>query len=764
MWKEWQVTVALRRLRLVPWHAVGPDDRPLATGAWPLRAREHDRPALIDLCQEVGVLLPALAPMDALEAAVQQALERGLLVALEGDVEPPFAPRPKKKPTPPPPPKPEEPPTEVNPLLEPAQLVVVVTKRGKNPDTKAEEPYTRPARQPLTLKTDGAFDGTATFTWDKPDKVKIYSAAKDGTEVKVDGASNVWKHKAPPAWAAGTSLSAGVTVYVEAAAASGGMDDITAKLSLSGGSRPTGADRKSTITSVELTLDLCQSRIGGAAPQPMPPGEKAFRGRFLCARHPKRDIERAKLVVQQAKPAAFTGKLELAVSGPVKLYAAEKRPGGKPPPAEAEIAVPVVLENASLGTPKEYWVEGTAASGALRDAELKLGIQGGEAEGDLARISNVTVHFEASPRQKWGYDSLGDPEAAHHHISVKKNGDTVATCKVGGPITGGGAPKDVLFFVCEDGAVADVPKPAKLEPSFDLTIEGKDTDKGATFLRARINHAKGPICASLQVHVYKLKEVEVTVLKAYDSASADTALTHDTFDVEAAETAINKWYKPAVVQINLKDHSATGAAKDIRYDRNGNGTLDLEPAGTSPEEQAIKDAFNVAGQKVVIVKDLSWIYYLQTAGRVGDTKVKLKSAYSGYMKYIGVGETYNLGSGAGREAITVKSKTGTEVELESALTKAHPTTDGLLWPLSGLSGNPIWVAEQTKTLEKERQTIGHENGHSLLKWLDLDAVKNLMHFSSGRTDTQIRYKALPKKYEAGTEIQWDQVPREDPPP
>lgn len=134
------------------------------------------------------------------------------------------------------------------------------------------------------------------------------------------------------------------------------------------------------------------------------------------------------------------------------------------------------------------------------------------------------------------------------------------------------------------------------------------------------------------------------------------------------------------------------------------------------------------------------------------------------MQYVVGGDTYTLGAGTNAETIQVDSKAGSTLTLHAALTKDHPVTEGLIWPLSGLSGNPIFVAEQTKTEDKERQTIGHENGHSLMKWLDLVSPKNLMHFSISRTDTEIRYMEQPLKYAAGTENQWEKLSRTPPSP
>jgi hypothetical protein len=162
---------------------------------------------------------------------------------------------------------------------------------------------------------------------------------------------------------------------------------------------------------------------------------------------------------------------------------------------------------------------------------------------------------------------------------------------------------------------------------------------------------------------------------------------------------------------------------------------------------------------VVIVKDLAWIYFLKAAAKKDDTTVTLKDSYSGFMKFILVGKTYTVGAGDSAEALQVKTISGTTITLQSKLTNDHPTTDGLIFPLSGLSGNPIFVAETGKTEAKERETIGHEDGHSLLNWRDLESPKNLMHYSLGRTGTQIRYKPQPKKYDSGSENQWDAVSR-----
>jgi len=368
----------------------------------------------------------------------------------------------------------------------------------------------------------------------------------------------------------------------------------------------------------------------------------------------------------------------------------------------------------------------------------------------------VAGTFSASTNQTYGFDDMGG--AALPHVSVKKNDSTKVHVKLAGGITDA----DVQF-TSDDATIADA-APAGSGTDFEVTVNGKNQDKAETRVVVKCKCATANVIASMFVDVYWEKAESVTVGKFVDDTVATTNLTRRNFNVKAAEGEINKWYKPAVAKLTLTDNIASGDPKNVHYDLNGNGKLDLEPGGISGEQAAITAAFNPDGQKVVIVKDLAWIYYLKTAASKDDTTITLKDSYADYMQYVVVGDTYTLGAGTNAETIQVDRKVGSTLTLHAALTKDHPVTEGLIWPLSGLSGNPIFVAEQTKTEDKERQTIGHENGHSLMKWLDLVSPKNLMHFSISRTDTEIRYMEQPLKYAAGTENQWEKLSRTPPSP
>ncbi|AUX44228.1 uncharacterized protein SOCE26_056920 [Sorangium cellulosum] len=318
---------------------------------------------------------------------------------------PPPPPPPAPPPPAPPPPAPPLPPppnpsqvTPVNPVLSPARLVVVVRKFAANPAGGARIPYTTPARQALQIRTDAAFDGTGTLTC-PGGKVKFFSAATGGTEITFNGTDNVFAPGASPAWASGATLSGGVTVFVEGASASAGLDDVTAQLALSGGSRPVGPPSRSTITSVELTLDICKSRTAAQAgatppgdPDPMSQDDKINVGRFLHVQNAQLDHGRALLIVQAIRPAAFRQSLELrALDARVALFAADAPAPAVPPAAGAGGTALGTQTIAPSALPKKFWAEGAGVSGGLADTGFQLGIRGGEPDGD--RVKCTVVQF-----------------------------------------------------------------------------------------------------------------------------------------------------------------------------------------------------------------------------------------------------------------------------------------------------------------------------------------------------------------------------------
>jgi len=348
--------------------------------------------------------------MDALAEAIdQRRLFAYRNVSLEGGGKGP-APQPQPGPKPQPPA-----PSPVNPLIDPPVLVVVVQKKAKNPKSGAEEPYTHPKRQSFTLKTDAAFEGTATFTCDKADKVKFFSAEKGGTEIKFDGTANVWKPKSAPAWAPkGSTISSGATVWVEAQKPSDKKEDITVKLELSGGPKPVGGPDTSKITSVELTLDIHKSKPDAASAPALSKDDKVFVGRNLLVQDKANHFLRGKLVIQQVKPSDFEGDLVLkAKDGRVDAFKDEDATKA----GQASSLPFTIKANKVPGAGEVLWAQGAKASDKVMDTGFVLGIKGVEDEGDRVTVTAVELKLDiCKSRTKKGV--LPDPMSEEDKVKV----------------------------------------------------------------------------------------------------------------------------------------------------------------------------------------------------------------------------------------------------------------------------------------------------------------------------------------------------------
>jgi hypothetical protein len=366
-------------------------------------------------------------------------------------------------------------------------------------------------------------------------------------------------------------------------------------------------------------------------------------------------------------------------------------------------------------------------------------------------VAVIRVTFSAAEDQKYGFDNMDFADCPR--LSVRKCDSTTVHAHIQG-----GATTDDLKFTTDDATTADATPPAAGETEFDLTINGKAKNKNETNVRARLDSETGPTCSwPLRVHVYKQKDITITVYHVEDSTSDKTKLSR-TVDLAKTEQELNRWYRSAVAKIRVDD----GGKKDVCFDLNDNGALELAPVGTSDEEAAINGVVTAAGKKAVIVKKLTWFFKLAEEAKKDATKIKLDAGLSGAMKYLKDGSSFGLGA----ETVTVQSKSGTEVTLAAPLASDHPASEGLIFVLNGLSGNPVWVKEDGLSEQKQREVIGHETGHEQLKFKDLDngevSKKLLMHYTAQqRTGTRIRYAPQPTRYDAGIkEKQWDTVPRD----
>jgi hypothetical protein len=345
-----------------------------------------NRPTLLEIGEHLGLRPTPCEGIIALREPLVRAIYGGSLcvfrarATLSGGGGQVPAPPPRRAPAPPTP--------TVNPVINPAKLVVVVAKTAKDPRSGKVEPYTHPKRRAVRLSTDGAFDGTGTFTCDQSARVKLWSAATGGVEIKLDGHDNVFKPGAPPAWTGGATLAGGVTVHVEGRRPSGAMDDITFKLALSGGSRRNGPDDHSTVTAVEVTLDICAQRPSpGAEPPPLSPDDKVFVGRNLVVQDAAHRFERAQLIIRKVEPATFAGELVLTAKNAGVTAFREEHPKG----GERGILPYTIATGKVAGPGGKLWAQGASPSGDMRDTGFVLGIKGLEDEGDRVTATAVQL-------------------------------------------------------------------------------------------------------------------------------------------------------------------------------------------------------------------------------------------------------------------------------------------------------------------------------------------------------------------------------------
>jgi len=259
------------------------------------------------------------------------------------------------------------------------------------------KPGSDPPRLPVTLKTDAPFDGTGKLTRSS-DRIRFFRSAKGDDEIRFNDKDNVFD---------GASLTAGVQIFAEGVRPSSKMDDVELVLSLSGGTKKLKPAAKATLTSVELTLDICDPRIDSKKdPQPLPqPPEKAptkdardkiFLGRPipLQDKDEPRLSERAKLIVQKVKPDGFKGTLVLeALDDKVTLFADER-------PKTGETALDKRQEIDPAKCPVTFFVEGTKPSAAPRDTGYRLGIKDVVEQGDRVNISVLHTEIVSNVEQK----------------------------------------------------------------------------------------------------------------------------------------------------------------------------------------------------------------------------------------------------------------------------------------------------------------------------------------------------------------------------
>ena len=113
-------------------------------------------------------------------------------------------------------------------------------------------------------------------------------------------------------------------------------------------------------------------------------------GRYLLVQDKAGHFERSQLIIQQAKPAAFSGKLELkAKTGQVKAFANEKMTAG-----EASVLPFIVAADKIAGTGEKLWAEAASPSKDMRGTGFVLGVKGMEGAGDEVAVTAVGLKLD----------------------------------------------------------------------------------------------------------------------------------------------------------------------------------------------------------------------------------------------------------------------------------------------------------------------------------------------------------------------------------
>jgi hypothetical protein len=285
-------------------------------------------------------------------------------------------------------------PLPATPTITATNSVVVVRK-----------PYTSPARRRVELGVSAGFIGTSTLTISKPSRIRFFDAVTAGNPV------------ASGAVFTAAELQAGVVIFAEGVKASDKVNDVGLTLSLS-----SGLEASISVTAVELFLDIHASRkTSTTLPAALSTARKLNPGRFVHVQDAGFHHGRAMLTVQPTKPRDFAGTLVLEAPGAnprVRLFAAAHEVAAA---GQASLGTNV---HAIPATGGRFWVEGAQVSGALRDSDLRLGIDGLEPDGDrvaltVVQFSNLQATVPGSPPHT---ARLANGPVATHLFTVGANG------------------------------------------------------------------------------------------------------------------------------------------------------------------------------------------------------------------------------------------------------------------------------------------------------------------------------------------------------
>jgi len=270
------------------------------------------------------------------------------------------------------------------PVMKLPDQKVVIVKRAYHGKPKPGVPA---HRIPVTLSATTAYDGVGEFTF--PAGLQVFDADKPV--------------KSPVTVASG-DLTSGKTFHIEADQASAANLGTELKFELKSGSIEPLPAITGKITCVQLELETYEC-IPKVPSKPAVKDEvgaklgddaKVDPGQPVPLQNTDGANKRSKLVLKQAQPADFDGKIVLQpLNGAIELFAEQVPATGQIPVTDLQ------FDNSALGAGKILWVQGKTVSAAASDTGVFAGVKdvlddstGKMAEGDRAVVSVFEVALE----------------------------------------------------------------------------------------------------------------------------------------------------------------------------------------------------------------------------------------------------------------------------------------------------------------------------------------------------------------------------------
>ncbi len=372
-----------------------------------------------------------------------------------------------------------------------------------------------------------------------------------------------------------------------------------------------------------------------------------------------------------------------------------------------------------------------------------------------------------------------------HHVSVK-TGDEA---EIGLNIEGGSIKIEDFSFTVADTTAATVPAslPAGTSAPYKIKVTGANKHKTTALT---VTHTpSGLECLKFNVCSYSEVAGKAVMLLIEDSTAPKTGtpptnpstLAHRGLTPSKMQTELYKTYKRAVANVEIEAPSTPSPTPgqppshvvDLRIWNAARNSAIFNYDDHSSDCVSVINTYMAAHysgkQCVAIVKHLTTFVPLLNSVASGTKTIRVGHAGSFYA----AGEVVTIGSimgGTGSDEVkTIESvtKDGSndryDIRFTTVFLLDHGTDHGVTFGAAGWSGNPIMVVEDNSSELVLIETAGHELGHSLMDYHDVEDQHAIMHYQIGVIDAGLRHTPMILRYEndnyALKESQWEYLAR-----